>query len=438
MSNKKYSLIIALIFLSLITIVTASTFIDNSQSNFNSGTYNWTFYNSSGFVQLNSSRLNGTFFSQIFNAGGPSQWNNISWVSNAIGELPSNQITETSFGSGNINMTGNVLLLHFNNDSAYGENATRVYDFSGNGNNGTVYSGATWNSSGKINGCYQFNGVNGYINVTPITNLNLSDKNYTISLWIWDDAAYATIGTYHRIISWYDGQKNIQVGLGQNNVAPNRMFYITNGNANADAMTAGDVSAGWHHVVAVKNGTNFSIYLDGLLSVGAAYTRNDIGLETIQNSLFIGQRGNGAGYVNGIIDEVAIWNRSLDAKEILNIYKRGALRLNLSVQSCDDATCSGESWTNLGSNLTSPQNITIANNSYFQYKFDFLTDNVSYTPELYNVSIDYTILNQAPTLKFPVGFKFELSVIVVLSLLPLKPLALPNLPSTIVVPVAVP
>ena len=34
-----------------------------------------------------------------------------------------------------INMTGNVLLMHFNNDSSYGENDSLIYDFSGTGNN---------------------------------------------------------------------------------------------------------------------------------------------------------------------------------------------------------------------------------------------------------------------------------------------------------------
>jgi len=32
------------------------------------------------------------------------------------------------------------------------------------------------------------------------------------------------------------------------------------------------------------------------------------------------------------------------------------------------------------------------------YKFDFETDNVSYTPELYNVSLDYTLLDNTPPL----------------------------------------
>lgn len=146
--NVLFSIIVVSLFVSL---AYASTFIDNSQSGFNSGTYNWTFYNSSGFVQLNSSRLNGTYTSQIFNAGSSSRWNNISWTQGGYyqQELPNNQVVETSFGSGNANMTGNVLLMHFNNDT--GENATFFKDWSGMNNNGTC-SGTTcpnFNSSGS-------------------------------------------------------------------------------------------------------------------------------------------------------------------------------------------------------------------------------------------------------------------------------------------------
>jgi len=87
-------------------------------------------------------------------------------------ELPNNQADSY------VNMTGNVLLiwrirlesvrnekpsvshLHFNNDSSYGENNTHVYDFSGMGNNGTV-TNATWTSSGKFGGAFEFDGDGG-------------------------------------------------------------------------------------------------------------------------------------------------------------------------------------------------------------------------------------------------------------------------------------
>jgi PGF-CTERM protein len=62
--------------------------------------------------------------------------------------------------------------------------------------------------------------------------------------------------------------------------------------------------------------------------------------------------------------------------------------LNLTVRSCDDASCDGESFIDI--NDISPQNLTVTDNQYFQYKVEFETDDSSYSPELYNVTINYT------------------------------------------------
>ena len=56
---------------------------------------------------------------------------------------------------------------------------------------------------------------------------------------------------------------------------------------------------------------------------------------------------DGYGEWDGLIDEVAVWNRSLSADEILDIYKRGALKLNISARSCNDAICDTETFTDL-------------------------------------------------------------------------------------------
>ena len=71
-------------------------------------------------------------------------------------------------------------------------------------------------------------------------------------------------------------------------------------------------------------------------------------------------------------------------------------RLNLTVRSCDDSSCSGENWEDAGDN--SPLDLSVNDNRYFQYKFDFASENESVSAELYNATIDYTILNVPPSL----------------------------------------
>lgn len=147
-----------------------------------------------------------------------------------------------------------------------------------------------------------------------------------------------------------------------------------------------------YHVVNSWDGTTARIYINGVQK--GSYSFSAASYNNKASNTKIGSSGFGDGYLfNGDIDEVAIWNRTLSVNEIKDIYQRGAAKLNLSVKSCDDSLCDGESWINLGNNLTSPQNLSISNNSYFQYKFDFSTDNSSYTPKLYNISIDYNLLD---------------------------------------------
>jgi len=43
-----------------------------------------------------------------------------------------------------------ILWMHFNNYSYYGENDTRIYDFSGTGNNGTIYGRIINLTGGKL------------------------------------------------------------------------------------------------------------------------------------------------------------------------------------------------------------------------------------------------------------------------------------------------
>ena len=78
-------------------------------------------------------------------------------------ELPNNKEVES--GDYGANMTGNVLLMHLNED---GTNGTTIVDYSGEENNGTLYlNSSTQNAtaSGKFNTALQFNGTDDYVKV---------------------------------------------------------------------------------------------------------------------------------------------------------------------------------------------------------------------------------------------------------------------------------
>lgn len=146
-----FFLVFAFAFLSFVSAEVG----DNSQGEFELGTLNNVFYNDS-FLQLNTSGgTSGNFTSRVLDVNATVRFDNFSWLSNFLGELPDNQLDYTFTG---INMTGNVLLLHLNEGSGV------IQDSSGIGNNG-VYNGAMYSREGKLNSAIGFDGVNDYIDI---------------------------------------------------------------------------------------------------------------------------------------------------------------------------------------------------------------------------------------------------------------------------------
>jgi hypothetical protein len=355
----------------MIEFISAGVFSDINSIDF-SGTYNNTYYNSSGFVSLNSS-LSGEYASRIFSANSTAEWKNISWSQGAPYQqaLPNNKQAE-EFLNG-INMSKNILLLHMDEVSGI------VYDYSGEGNNGTSAGSVDYSYPSIINTGLKFNGVsNSYLTLSREIVLANADL-WTAAFWA-NKTGGDTCGTYAGTCSMIMGKK------GQSSdfiwLWTGNFFRYRNSAGTSFDFTNVTNFSGWHHYALVANGTEASLYVDGKYNSTIAGTTS-LKITTIGDA-------HTAGYVmKGIMDEVALWNRTLSAEEISNLYKRGALKLNLSARSCDDPACSEDVFVNLGSNLSSPKTLLLANNSYFQYKFGFLSESILFSPELYNVTIEY-------------------------------------------------
>jgi stress response protein SCP2 len=77
----------------------------------------------------------------------------------------------------------------------------------------------------------------------------------------------------------------------------------------------------WHHIVGVRDGTQYSIYVDGLLELTKAYDGSNLGGSPY--NYHIGHHGAWNQYFNGDVDEVAVWQDALTAEEIAVIYNAG-------------------------------------------------------------------------------------------------------------------
>ncbi len=74
----------------------------------------------------------------------------------------------------------------------------------------------------------------------------------------------------------------------------------------------------WIFFVAGHDSSGFFLYLNDDFIGSDAGTGG--GPESVAGNFFMGQRGNGTGFFNGLIDDVRIYNRALTASEIQTLY----------------------------------------------------------------------------------------------------------------------
>ena len=210
-----------------------------------------------------------------------------------------------------------VLWMHMNNDSGYGENDTRVYDFSGNGNNGTV-TDATYNATGgKFGGGFEFDGDGDYVSIGDINNLDGSSE-ITVSLWFKPNTDQTSSLDYHLV----DKNKNV-IGMYFYPTIDDFKIDLTTTSGNKAVYTYGLTwnSGEWHHIVGTYNGTDIILYWDGQFESSDTHNGTIVGNA---QDLMIGSNWPGSGdYFNGSIDELSIYNRSLSASEINALYMAG-------------------------------------------------------------------------------------------------------------------
>ena len=142
-----------------------------------------------------------------------------------------------------------------------------------------------------------------------IPSANQPNVDYTdndiLEKWDFSSAAYPFVIRYLNQTDGLDNRGKIKVARYDGNNNPSIISSIT---LNDDR---------WHHIAFVKNGSNLTLYIDGISS--GTTTDNTSGTTTNTSPLYIGRRGGTfTNYFNGSIDEVRIWSVAKTAAEVAN------------------------------------------------------------------------------------------------------------------------
>ncbi|MBT4220771.1 MAG: hypothetical protein HN726_01645 [Candidatus Magasanikbacteria bacterium] len=384
--------------------------IDNANdiSGFASGTFSNTEWDGTlPALTLSTGFSTGNFTSRIMDATSLTIWNAISWLPNRPihKPLPDNNGQETAYTSGNVNMSNNLLLFHFDQQEANGD----FVDTSGSGALAQC-GGATCPTvvSGKFNNAISFD-------PTAANALDLADSSFlngksqlTYGGWFKKET-----GTHNYAKLMERGTSGgvaelIGLQIAGPPLSTNGLVAIIENNDGLGRISIdGVITPGeWFHAITVFDGTQaeadrLKLYVNGVLQVVTlegtppTTTATDVspmhlGANTVLNKF----------YFKGQMDELVIFDRAFSAAEIQSLYERGVGDMTFQVRSCDDVACSGESFVGpdgtvstvfseeQSTSVSLPSfSYTVPNNRYFQYKTFFDAPNSSLVPFLSSVSI---------------------------------------------------
>jgi len=192
-----------------------------------------------------------------------------------------------------------------------------VRDYSVNANNGTPTGTAS--VDGKIGKALSFDGADDYVDCGN-PNLDWNNISFTVEAWAKLNSGSVSGGIVGNrfgagATNWWTlgvegaGELVVETGPGES------VVYMRTG-----VFPAG---LGWKHYVAVKSGTNFQIFIDGV-SKGTGTITGNVGGTT--NELRIGRWFAANQIWNGLIDDVRIYNYARTADQIASDYRAGAYR----------------------------------------------------------------------------------------------------------------
>ncbi len=246
------------------------------------------------------------------------------------------------------NASGNRLLLHLDEPAG----VVAFNDASGNDHNGSC-TGTTCpaaGGSGRFGTALSFDGTNDFVSLGNPAGLNLAGE---ITLMAWVNPTVTT-GLRDILAHGYTLSPPGTVFLRINNGQYEAGSWDGTNHLVAAAIPPGD-AGNWVHLAGVYDGAAWRLYRNGSL-VGTGV--DPVGAVSVSGDWAVGARGGGTErFFNGLIDEVAIYDRAMAATEVAALYGQ-ALAGSVSTSRGRCSAAAGVASCNLGS-LAAPDTVTV-------------------------------------------------------------------------------
>lgn len=218
-----------------------------------------------------------------------------------------------------------------------------VSDVTGNGYDGELVNmgQSNWVSGRHCTGL-SLDGVNNYVEIPDFKGIT-GDTARTCTGWI------KTTRTSAHILGWGSAVPGTRWGIRTNDdgtlradVSGGYIYGVTD-------ITDGE----WHHIAVVLNSPDISealLYVDGEPETAGGFKSHSVHTSAVEN-VKIGVYSTADEHFQGVIDEVSIYGRALNASEIQQVYEEYALTGNLQkdeIVDLKDFSVLADLWGNTG------------------------------------------------------------------------------------------
>jgi hypothetical protein len=212
-----------------------------------------------------------------------------------------------------------------------------------------------------------FDGVDDYVGLGTITDLNGGVSAFSTSLWFNYSGTPST--SNNMLLS---GGTGVTDRLYIQLIATDTIRYTMGGGF--DDVNVGTLTSGtWYNLITVHDGADVDIYLNGTLK--GSFT-DQVPTSNFATTMKIGNYISGAYWWNGNIDEVSLFNSALSLTDRNTIYGTGT--------PSDLSSLNPTAWYRMGENgsYKSPQWLLPENSnkdklSNYSFEFDGVGDNIS-------------------------------------------------------------
>jgi len=168
--------------------------------------------------------------------------------------------------------------------------------------------------SGKA---FSLDGVDDALRVSDGSSLQAIGSEFSIEAWVYPLDFPAGGSAYDTAVV---ERENLEGGFALATRGSSLGLWLGTGTEPGIFTGSEPVTTGsWMHLVGTYDGTQVSVYLNGALHASQAVV-----LKSQDQDLHIGSRHGAERFFQGLIDEIGLYSRALEAQEVLELYESGS------------------------------------------------------------------------------------------------------------------